>query len=71
MPGRTPTCVCGECRRCIARTYRKRFYQRHADRVRLQSANFRARQKELQREASDEELDRRAIARWRPEWGSV
>lgn len=71
MPGRTPSCVCGECRVCSARASRRRFYQRHADQIRSEAALLRERQRQLERDVSDEELDRRALQKWRPEWGRV
>lgn len=60
-PGVPPSCQCGECRLCKLRVIRRRYYSRHTAEV--IRANVAAKQARRNRapEASDAELDRRAL----------
>lgn len=72
MPGIPPTCECGECRLCTQRLASRRHYQKHSELVKQRTAEYRSSHpRRGQTSVTDEELDQRAIERWRPEWGPV
>jgi len=71
MSGILPTCTCGTCRLCMQRVVKKHYYQRHAKQVYERVKAYRVIHPRRKTPITDEELDRRAIARWRPEWGPV
>ena len=59
-------CDCGTCRLCKLREVRRRFYARHAERIKRENATQKWQRRQafiqaLKSEPSDEELDRRAL----------
>ena len=60
-PGPRPQCECGECRTCYLRIIRRRFYERHAEQVKQQTAAAKQKRRNNSPEVSDEEMDRRAL----------
>ncbi len=75
--GRPPMCSCNskECRLCRERASKRRWYRRNKaeqqKRVRENLRKWRLKQKRQREVAiSDEEMDRRALAGWRSEWGT-
>jgi hypothetical protein len=59
-PGPPLTCTCGECRTCKTRKYRDTYYKRNRDRIIPQNAEAKRNRRHVP-EASDAELDRRAL----------
>ncbi len=70
-------CACGRCQRCRWRKATKRYYDRHLRANPEAQTEYYARRAEWEQRktpndsVSDEELDRRALAKWRPEWGDA
>ncbi len=71
-PGPVPSCVCGKCFRCFRGARNRRYYLKNAEAMRARAvANRRTRRAQTNaRVSSDEELDRRALEKWNPEWGA-
>lgn len=67
-PGPAPSCQCGDCRVCGLRIARAAYYARN--RRKIIRTNVRQK-RERKTEATDQELDQRAVNSWRREWGCV
>jgi len=60
-PGPEASCTCGKCRLCQLREVRRRFYARHAERIKRENAAAKRARKDRAPEPTDDELDRRAL----------
>ena len=81
MPGPAPSCLCAQCPVCRARLRKhsaavpRDEARKHAADIRWGNARRAVQQPEPETEQifvddgiSDEELDRRALEKWNPEW---
>ena len=60
-PGPSPTCTCGECHLCRARTSRQKYYRNHPAMVIRKNVARKRTRRQVAANVSDEELDRRAL----------